>query len=69
MLLFSLKIAFSLDVIYPSPPPNQPQVDVFSPYPSGSQSWGRDPKWGPQTILWGPQMISLMSFSPSLSHK
>ena len=26
----------------------------------GSQTWGRDPKWGPQIILWGPQMISLM---------
>ena len=37
-------------------------------YSSGSQTWGRDPKWGPQIILWGPQMISLMSILFSLSY-
>ena len=36
---------------------------------SGSQTWGWDPKWGPEIILWGPQMISLMSIFLSLSHK
>ena len=38
----------------------------------GSQTWGRDPKWGPQIILWGPEMITLMSnviYFLSLSHK
>ena len=35
----------------------------------GSQTWGRDPKWGPQIILWGPQMIGLIFFSfLTLSH-
>ena len=24
-------------------------------YCSGSQTWGRDPKWGPQIILWVPR--------------
>ena len=33
-----------------------------------SQTWDRDPKWGLQTMLWGPQMISLMSNVLFFSH-
>ena len=29
---------------------------------SSFQTWVGDPKWGPQINLWGPQMVSLMSF-------
>ena len=36
-------------------------------YTSGSQTWGRDPNWGLQIILWGPQMTSLIFLS--LSYK
>jgi len=46
-----------------------PGFSCYVSYGSGSQTWGRDPKWGPQIILWGPPMYTLVSIFFSLSHK
>ena len=41
--------------------PTMPKA-VYLAQSSGSQTWGRDPNWGLQMILWGPQMIRSIIF-------